>query len=387
MSHLSLISLCPSTEFEEALTASGLIKVMNKVDSVDVLADSIASQRPDAVLVSLFEDSQRVLEELERVATPRPILFCLGPADSELILKAMRLGVYEYLAPGTDAPAQLVAAIECLVREQASSERGKKAPLIAVAGAKGGVGTSFIACQLSASLAQMGSRPVLVDGQLQLGDIALYLDLSPDHTFASLAKRDDVDSTCLRSMLAKHDSGIHVMATPQFPEEADSITVDCVARLRSLLQHEFDWVIWDTPQGFDERSLHILDHASTVVLVTTPDVPAMNHTRMQLDLLERLGRNPERTRVIVNRTDRSASVSERAAQQFLGRSVDVSIPNDYARASACVNEGRTLHDLAPRAAVTNAVGELARQAYTWSDQPVPEDKQAPAGFVGRLLGR
>ncbi len=388
MDRLSFVIAGPSPELGQVLEANGRIEVLAHVQSASEIAGVVANKRPDALLVSLFDNPQSVFKALEQLQVPRPLVFCFGPDDSHLILQSMRLGACEYVAPGPDEKLELLAAVERIAREQLGSTRNKRAPLIAVTGAKGGVGASFVACQLGASLAQMGSKPVLVDGQLRLGDVALYLDLAPKYTFASLANPgEDIDPTYLHSVLARHESGLQVLATPKHPEEAEAITVDCVAGVLSLLQREFDWVIWDTPQDLDERTMHILNNADPIVLVTTPDVPAMNHARMQLDLLERLGHRPESIRVVVNRIDRSALVSEQAARQFLGRSVDISIPNDYARASACVNEGRTLRDMAPRAPVTKAMSGLARHSYEWCGQRPPKNDDASRGIMGRLRGK
>jgi pilus assembly protein CpaE len=388
MNRLSFVIGAPSPELGQVFEASGQIEVLAQVGSASAIVEVVADKRPDALLVSLFEDPQAVFAAIEALQVPRPMVFCFGPDDSHLILQSMRLGACEYVAPGPHEKLELLAAVERIAREQAGSNRVAKAPLIAVTGAKGGVGASFVACQLGAQLAQMGSRPVLVDGQLRLGDVALYLDLSPEYTFASLANRGEtLDPTYLQSVLARHESGLQILATPKHPEDAEVITVDCVNNVLNLLQSEFDWVIWDTPQDFDERSVHILDNADPIVLVTTPDVPAMNHARMQLDLLERIGHRHESIRVIVNRTDRSSSVSEKAAREFLGRSVDVSIPNDYARASACVNEGRTLREMAPRAPVTKAMTGLARHSYEWCELQPPNDEGSSSGIMGRLMGK
>jgi len=388
MSRLSFVIVGPPKELDEVLSQpGGQIEVLGREESADALVEIVSNKRPDAVLVSLFEDPQAIFAALEQLPAPRPSVVCFGPDESQLILQSMRVGACEYIASGPDEKYELLVAAERIARERPDAGRTGNAPLIAVTGAKGGVGASFVACQLAASLAQMGSRPVLVDGQLRLGDVALYLDLSPEYTFASLANRGEgLDPTYLHSVLARHDSGVQILATPKHPEEANAISLDCVAGVLSLLQREFDWVIWDTPQDFDERSLHILDQADPIVLVTTPDVPAMNHTRMQLDLLERLGHRRDSIRVVVNRIDRSASVSEQAAKDFLGRSVDVSIPNDYPRASGCVNEGRTLREMAPRAPVTRAMKNLARHSHQWCGLEAPDD-EARAGLMGRILGK
>ena len=162
--------------------------------------------------------------------------------------------------------------------------------------------------------------------------------------------------------------------------------VSCVEGVVGLLRTEFEWVIWDTPQDFDDRSLFILDQADPILLITTPDVPAMNHTRMQLELLERLGHSDGRIRVVINRTDRKASVSARDAEEFLDRPVDASLPTDSRRASACVNEGRTLDDMAPRSPLGKALGELALLTHSWCGRSAPPQRPRPLDRLRGLSG-
>jgi pilus assembly protein CpaE len=214
----------------------------------------------------------------------------------------------------------------------------------------------------------------------------LYLDLTPQYSIASLAMRDEpVDATYLRSAIAAHASGLQVLAAPKQPQEADVVDVSCVDSVVQLLRSEFDWVVWDTPSDLDERSLFILDHADCVLLVTTPDVPALNRTRVEIELLDNLGRGEGAVRIVVNRTEARASVSMREAKEFLGRPIDAHLPNDYQRASACVNEGRTVDEMAPRSPLGRAVSELAGLAHSWCDRtPPPVEKQ---GFFSRLRGK
>ncbi len=162
--------------------------------------------------------------------------------------------------------------------------------------------------------------------------------------------------------------------------------VDCVDSVAQLLRSEFDWVIWDTPSDLDERSLFILDRADCILLVTTPDVPALNRTRVQIELLDNLGRGEDSVRIVVNRAEARASVSLREAKQFLDRPIDAHLPNDFQRASACVNEGRTLDEMAPRSPLGRGARELATLAYSWCDRPLPS-VSSKLGFFNRLRGR
>jgi pilus assembly protein CpaE len=386
---LSFLVLSKRQDLDQTLESSSHIDLRAHVEQVTDLEEAVTRQRPDAILVELEGDARVTFAALEKLPAPRPLLVFYGPDDSQLILQAMRLGGSEYVTPGRDEKELLIAAVERLARDRGGSAGARQSALVAVMGAKGGVGASFLACQLSASLARMGERVALADGQLKLGDVALYMNLSPKYTFASLANRSEaIDSTYLRTTLDAHSSGVHVLATPSRPEEAEAVSVGCVERVVGLLRSEFDWVIWDTPREFDDRSVYILDRADPILVVTTPDVASMHHTRMQLDLLERLGRSADDIRLIANRTERGASVSPREAREFLGRTADVSIPNDFTRATACVNEGRTLHDVGRHSPLGKAIGELAVLTHSWCGRPLPyADTRSRRGLVSRLRRR
>ena len=383
---LTFVVVSPWREFDEALESSVHVEIRAHVEELEDLVRTVELEHPDALLVALGENPQAAFAALEKLPTPKPLLFFCGPDDSQLIIQAMRIGAREYVAPAPDEKDQLLAAVERVARETSGSSLLQPAPLIAVTGAKGGVGTSFVACQLAASLAQLGGRPALVDGQLRRGDAALYLDLTPHFSFASLANRSEaIDPTFLQTILAGHSSGLQVLAAPKYPEEADVIGLECVDTVTRLLRTEFDWVIWDTPMDLDDHCAYVLDRATSILMVTTPDVPALSHTRTQLDLLKRLGHSSEQVRIVVNRIQRSASVSPRAAQDFLERPVDASLPNDFPRVSACLEEGRTLHDTAPRSALAKALNELALQTHTWCDRPSPAPVQR--GLLERIRGK
>ena len=375
MTQLSFVVATEQSGLVELLEQSGRAQVKAVVNEDSDLLSAVARHRPEALLVDLGHEPNGVLELVERIPTPRPLLIVYGPDQKDVILQAMRLGAREYITPGSEAKDDLLVALERILRERGpESGKGHLAPLLAVMGAKGGVGTTFVACQLSAGLAHRGAKVAMVDGHLRLGDVALYFDLHPRYTITSLASAaEGLDAAYLHTVLASHRCGVQVLAAPERPEEADVISAGHLDHALSILRAENDWVVVDTPREFDERSVHLLDQATSILVVTTCDVPALNHTRLQLDLLQRLGHSPHRVHVVVNRMDKNAPVQGREIADFLDRKWDVRLPNDYPSASACVNEGRPLWELAPKSALREAMDGLTAATYAWCERPLPEE--------------
>jgi pilus assembly protein CpaE len=365
-------------ELAEVLAQSGRAEVREVVAELEALPEALARHRPDALLVDLGPEPTEALHGLARLLAPHPLLLVYGPDDSTLIRRAMQLGAREYLTPGTDAKDELLAALERLLRERRRVEGGPElAPLIAVMGSKGGVGTTFVGCQLAAALAHRGRRVALADLNLRLGDVALYFDLHPQYTMASLSSAGgNVDAAFLETVLAPHEiTGVRVLAAPERPEEADAVTLAHADRALALLRESCDFVLADLPPDFDDRSVQTLDRASHILIVTTCDVPALNHTRLQLGLLKRLGHAAGKIRVVVNRMDKNAPVQGRQISDFLHRSHDLSIPNDYPTASTCVNEGRPLWEVAPKSPLRVAFDRLADATCTWCGVGGSEDAE------------
>ena len=238
---LSFVILSPTREFDVALESSVHVEILAHVEQFEDLVRTVELEHPDALLIALGDNPEAAFATLEKLPNPRPLLFFCGPDDSQAILQAMRMGAREYIAPAPDEKDQLLAAVERAARESSGSATLQPAPLIAVTGAKGGVGTSFVACQLAASLAKFGGRTALVDGQLRRGDVSLYFDLTPHFSFASLANRSEaIDPTFLETILVGHSSGVQVLAAPKYPEEARLTKWDGQVLIQAVITKDGD---------------------------------------------------------------------------------------------------------------------------------------------------
>ncbi len=374
------------------LEAEGTIELGHvTVDSSELLA-AVGAQSPDLVIADLGDDAAGVLDLLDKLPTPRPRLVVIGPKDdSGTILRAMRMGVRDYFdaAPSEDdlRSAILRVAAELAPRSAPEKPRAHPARVVAVMGAKGGVGATVVACQLAATLRAGGARTAVVDLNLPLGDAALYFDVQPAYTLANIARESDrLDSTYLRTLLAGRPDGVQILAAPVHAEEAELVRGAHVERALNLLRGDFDWVVLDLSRTWSEPTVRALDLADLILLVTLMDVPTLHHTRKHLDLLERLGHSGSRIRLIANRHSSVDAVTDKDVAEFLERKPDFRIPNDYPTTLAGVNRGVAVAQIAPRSALARAYNELTQALHGWFGADRPAAGEPGAGALARVRG-
>jgi pilus assembly protein CpaE len=371
------------------LEAEGTIELGQVTGDPSELLSAVGAHSPDLVIADLGEDGERVLDILDKLPTPRPCLIVIGPKDqSQTILRSMRMGVRDYLDANPSEEdlrsAVLRVSAELVPRASAEQRAAHPARVVAVMGAKGGVGTTVVACQLAASLRAMGARTVLVDLNLPLGDAALYFDVQPAYTLANIARESDrLDATYLRTLLSGRPNGVQILASPVHAEEAELVRAAHVERALNLLRGDFDWVLLDLSRTWSEPTVRALDLADLILLVTLMDVPTLHHTRKHIDLLERLGHTGSRIRLIANRHSSADAITDKDVAEFLERRPDFRIPNDFPTMLAGVNRGVSVSAIAPRSPVARAYKELTQALLGWLGAKAPADP-ASGGAIARM---
>lgn len=360
--------------FARLIESSPHAQVAELVSDPAELRDAIRRSGADAVLADLGHAPHVAIDLLEGAVPKRtPLLVCGPQDDSQIILRALKLGAREFFSMSPTAD-ELDAAIDKLLLEPAeapASHGGAK--ILAIMGAKGGVGATFVACQLAASLQRTSGPTALVDLNCPLGDAALYLDLHPQYTFASIQRqREDFDATYLHSVLTRHGSGLQVLAAPDRVEEGNRVSGPVVERSLAMLHEDLAWIVVDVARGWDEASMRALELADQIVLVTSLDVASLDHTRKHVDLLKRLGHGEERIRLVANRQTGSDSVTPKDFESFMGRGYEFALPNDYQHAAEALNTGRTLEEICPGTPLTEAFRALAVASHEWCGSEKPE---------------
>jgi pilus assembly protein CpaE len=227
------------------------------------------------------------------------------------------------------------------VRTATSAPSHREGKIVAVFSPKGGTGCTVLAVNLAIALYRSNEGSVvLVDGNLQFGDIAVMLDLRPTHTIYDLMDHlDEMDDALVESVLTPHSSGVKALLSPPRPEMADYVTAENLQRVLDHLKRQFDFVVVDTWTSLHDTALVALDGADLTVLVTTPDISSLRNVRMLFEVTDQLGYSQDRIALVVNKMDRRKSrIQASDIEESLKHPVTAELPVDDA-VPLSVNQG------------------------------------------------
>ena len=296
-----------------------------------------------------------------------PEIFLTAPSfDSAVLLEAMRTGAKEFFTQPIQKKEVLEAVGRYLeratVKGTPSTERRKEGKILAFFGGKGGVGTTSIAVNLAASLNMLPSKPsvVLVDVNQHGGDLPLYLDIQPTHSFRDIsADLSRLDQAFLLRVLAKTEMGIHVLPSGYDDLSTGRLNPDCVEATLNLLKTRFDYVVLDCGHVLDLTTKKALEVANSIMVTSTLMVPVVHRTKRILELLRGSGFPQSKIQLVMNRYLSAEQDVLHETEEILKQKAFWLIPNDYPSASQSVNGGKPLIDVAPRSAVAKTYRELA----------------------------
>jgi pilus assembly protein CpaE len=288
-----------------------------------------------------------------------PVVVLASRTEAGLLEAALALDVAEVLiAPQT--PDAVVFAVQ----KVATAAAGKPRPsgrqrVITVFSPKGGTGKSVVACNLALALAESGARTLLVDLDLQFGDVAIMLGLQPERTLHDLLTAPgSLDAEKIAGYATRYGPQLDVLPAPIKPEDAESIADARVGDLLDAARGGWDAIVVDTAPFFHGAVLATLDRTDDLVMVCAPDVPTMKNVRLTLQTLELLSFPTDRVRLLLNRAN--ARIGFRAAQvaTVLDREVDLELPEDES-VTIGVNRGTPAVAMKPGAPFAVAIRNIA----------------------------
>lgn len=349
-------------ELREALASNDRAQLLAGGDDAEQLYPELVRLRPNAAIISISPtEPESSLRFVERIAAecPQTAIICASrDASPDLILRSLRAGAREFLRlPLRTEEFSTVlerTAEFCAVQPAAPKKRGRT---IGVFSSKGGCGTSFIATNLAASL---GRPTVLVDLNLQAGDLSLFLGVAPKYSIADLVEnRERVDDSLLHSYVAPHSATLSLLAAPREADAADDIEPEHIFEVIEILRARYDYVVIDPQHTFDAITLAALDQVDEILLVLTLDIPAIRCAQRALAIFDRLGYPRHKVRIIINRWSKQIELDIREVERYLGERVMGMISSDYRVAVNSINLGQPLVESAPQAKISLEIKQIA----------------------------
>ena len=269
----------------------------------------------------------------------------------------------------------------------AAESSGSRRTMVCVLGAHSGVGVSTVSANLAlcAQRCSLNREAALLDFNLYEGDLHLLLELEPVHPWRELM-RDSfaLDPTLFMSVLVKHETGLHLLASDYDGLRDNSVPPDKIGRLCMLAQTLFQMVIVDCGTVLNSAVNMALTSATTILLVTTLEVPAMRRAIRMVESLNALGHSRERVRLVLNRSRREDQGLQAEAEALLGQPFVLSIPDVPEEAREAVESGRVLCAGTNGGAVVRAYERLAALVMDTKHAPASQSPSWQARWIQRL---
>ena len=252
--------------------------------------------------------------------------------------------------------------------------------VIVVYSPKGGVGCTTIATNLAVALHNEETPVVIVDCNLQFGDVSVVLNERSKNSIIDLASRaNELDPDIIEEVLVTHAaSGIKILAAPSRPEYAEDITGEQFRKIIQYLRKLYSYIIIDTASGLTDAVLASIDASQIIILIATQDIPAINNARLFLDLADVLEIDRRTILFTMNRVDKRIPITPEAVGENLKQEVVSVIPFDERIVVPSINRGVPFIATAKTKPVAKAILSLAetvRQRVTEMAQEEIEEVQ------------
>lgn len=360
----------PSITVEEATTFGQWARVHRPGLGVILLRETVDAS---ALSIALRSGMREVVQskDLAGITTAVQRARTVASAIGETMLGGVQ-------AAADEARARLVAETEA-ERAAAEAPQGK---LFTVFSTKGGVGKSLVATNTAVALAEKGHRVCLVDLDVNSGDVAIMLQLSPSRNVNDLVGfRGGLDEGAIESLLTPYSDHLSVVAAPVHLDSPDQATGEEIGQLLDGLRAMFEFTVVDTSGVFDDQALAALDRSDTIILVGTLDIPALKGVKLATSTLDLLNFPRESWTFVLNRADSKVGLTQSEFESTLGLKADATLVSSR-EVLAAVNRGEALVNAFPSNANSKALVAFA-STLAKAHSPATTDA-TPGRKPGRL---
>jgi pilus assembly protein CpaE len=347
---------------EQALQGDSSLEVVGYAEHLDDWR-AFLEQPADLVVVGCYGHDDGVTAMVDHAVKhrpDRPVVVVSEASPNGFLRQAFEAGADDVITLPQSSEQVAFTLQKVIARRKGLTMPGRaNAPLIAILGPKGGTGKTLVATNLAVALAQRDANVVLVDLDLQFGDIGLALGLSPERTMYDLMKAGGpFDHEKLDRHLVRHSSGVKVLIAPTRPDQASAVSIDFLRDIYASLRTMCDAVIVDTPPGFTPEVIATIDVSTDICMVGMLDSLSLKNTKLGLETLDLMGYPSEKVSLVLNRADSRVGITHGDVAAIIGRAPDVLVPSDR-EIPRSVNEGTPIVASQERSGAAKAFNALA----------------------------
>jgi len=364
------------------LGASGL-RLVGTEARVERALDAVKASRPDVVIldVTACGDLVSTVRALLLASSGSCVIVTGAGTSPNLMSRAVAAGARGFLlkpySPRElfDTAAEALGVARALVEAKAARRTGRaNGKLLAVYSPKGGVGCTTIATNLAVALSARPKTTVaLIDLDLQFGDVGAALDLHSVNTVAEMLKVETFTAELIEETFVRHESGVRALLAPDDLNVVDTIETEQVLRLLEGIRPHFDYIVCDLWSSLDPLTKNVMRVADRVLLVTTPEFPALRDLQRVLSSTRADLHLDHRTSVIVNRFPGKSGLPIAQMAKALGLPISATIPSEGITVTDAINRGLSLLDSRAKVRLARSYHQLAALAAD------PAKPDAPAG--------
>ena len=360
---------------EASLPYDATFQIVGVIEGLQESAVTLAETEADVILLACTGHSERALVFIDNAVKQqpdRPVIILLDGSPNGFVRRAFESGADDLVPVPATSEVIRFALEKALARKAGSAGTSAvgSGRMIVVLGTKGGTGKTVTSSNLTVALALEGKSSVLVDLDLQFGDVGLALGLAPTKTIYDLATSGGtLDADKVDSFIARHPSGARALLAPLRPDQAAAISTDFLREVFEILRSQFDFVIVDTPPAFSPEVITAVDASSHLCMVGMLDALSLKDTKIGLETLEEMGYDPRAITLVLNRADSSVGITQLDVEQLLGRAPDVLVGSDRAIPRALTN-GQPITLAEPKSKAARSYAALAERYLAVPALPV-----------------
>jgi pilus assembly protein CpaE len=326
--------------------------------------------------------------EAIRGVTAAPIVLVTSASANAILSEALAAGIFDVvlLPQLTDGIVFTIKKAHSLAAGRASGGTAKASSsldgrVLTLFSPKGGAGKTVLACNLAATFARQHNRKtLLLDLDLQFGDVAIMMGIEPEKTIYDLVMaRRELDTDALAGYVTAHQAGVHVLPAPLRPEDAELVTEERLGHLFSVAKESYDVIVVDTPPFFHGPVLSTLDRTDQLLLVAALDVPSVKNVKLTMQTLDLLHYPKERRHLLLNRSGSKVGLKPQEIERALEMKVEFEVPVDR-EVAVSVNRGVPIALSNPKSGVSKSLQEIA-------DKLVPQRAAGAGASGGRKFRR